>query len=423
MKRILVIAAGTVITMVGWVVLVFIGASEGWLRDPVTTSRTADAYMAAAEQIIDEESDGNIAMTYIRQGKMVSSHYQSAGEPVGPDTVFQVASLSKWISAWGVMALVEDGKLDLDAPVSQYLTRWQLPQGAFDNDGVTVRRLLSHTAGLDDGLGYAGFDRAADVQSLEDSLTRASDASPGKNGVVRVASEPGSQWEYSGGGYTLLQLLIEEVSGQSFGTFMQQRIFGPLGMEHSGFDHDAAMALGLAENYDANGRTEPLKRFTSLAATSLYTTAHDLTLFVQAQSPQTSAGQTRILSDKTLREMRKPHGAQLGADIWGLGTMLYAANNQGDFIIGHDGNNEPAINSSVRLDPDTGDGIVILQTGNPLLATRLAGEWVFWKTGNVDFLMLSMQLDRMIQWMIYGSLAILLIGLVCGWRYRRPRQS
>ncbi len=85
--------------------------------------------------------------------------------------------------------------------------------------------------------------------------------------------------------------------------------------------------------------------------------------------------------------MRVPRGRELGADIWGLGTMLYAENGSGDFIIGHDGDNEPAINSAVEHRPATGDGIVILETGTPLLATEIAGEWVFWKTGKVDFLM------------------------------------
>ena len=118
------------------------------------------------------------------------------------------------MTAWGVMVLVENGEIDLDRPVSEYLTRWQLPDSDFDHSGVTVRRLLSHIAGLSDGLGYDGFDRPEDVQSTEDSLTRARDASPGNAGVVILGSEPGSEWNYSGGGYTILQLLIEEVSGQ-----------------------------------------------------------------------------------------------------------------------------------------------------------------------------------------------------------------
>ena len=77
------------------------------------------------------------------------------------------------------MKLVDNGQLDLDAPVSNYLTRWQLPPSPFNNQEVTVRRLLSHTAGLTDGLGYSGFEEGHPLQSLEQSLTKAADADSG----------------------------------------------------------------------------------------------------------------------------------------------------------------------------------------------------------------------------------------------------
>jgi CubicO group peptidase (beta-lactamase class C family) len=102
------------------------------------------------------------------------------------------------------MKLVELGKIDLDTPVSQYLKRWQLPPSEFDNEQVTVRRLLSHTAGLTDGLGYGGFEIRDSVQSLEESLTKAKDADEGISGEVRVGIEPNSTWKYSGGGFTNL---------------------------------------------------------------------------------------------------------------------------------------------------------------------------------------------------------------------------
>jgi hypothetical protein len=121
------------------------------------------------------------------------------------------------------MALVQEGRLDLDAPVSTYLTRWALPESRFDNNKVTVRRLLSHTAGLTDGLGYAGFAPNATVPSLEESLKRP-DADPGVSGAIEVGYEPGAEWRYSGGGYAILQLLVEEVSGESFEGFMQRDV-------------------------------------------------------------------------------------------------------------------------------------------------------------------------------------------------------
>ncbi|MBK6705908.1 MAG: serine hydrolase [Caulobacteraceae bacterium] len=100
-----------------------------------------------------------------------------------------------------------------------------MPDGAFRrNVQVTARRLLSHTAGLTDGLGYGGFAPGQTVQRLEDSLTHASDASPDADGRLRVGAEPGENFLYSGGGYALLQLVIEEVSGEPFNDYMQRAV-------------------------------------------------------------------------------------------------------------------------------------------------------------------------------------------------------
>ena len=129
-----------------------------------------------------------------------------------------------------------------------------------------------------------------------------------------------------------------------------------------------------------------------------------------------------MLTASTLEQMRKAHASQMGAEIWGLGTMLYAPNGAGGFVVGHDGSNEPAINTAVRLNPATGNGIVILETGNRLLATRLAGEWVFWETGNLDFLTVTMEARRMFKVIAAGWIVILVGALVMAWRGRRARR-
>ena len=127
--------------------------------------------------------------------------------------------------------------------------------------------------------------------------------------------------------------------------------------------------------FDERGSLATHYRFASVAAASLYTTTADMTRFLQAHlaGPQGEAPGRGVLLPQTLVEMRRPHASSFGADIWGLGTMLYAPNNSGGFVIGHDGNNEPAINTAARLDPSTGDGIIILETGNKLLARRAEG--------------------------------------------------
>ena len=416
----------TILALLAWAALVVTGTIGGWWRTPLAGHGNTEAFRNAAIAEINRTYKGNVAFVLLERGQVRASHFASIGAPVNGDSRFQVASMSKWITAWGIFTLVEAGKLDLDTPVSSYLTRWKLPKGSFDNDGVTIRRLLSHTAGLTDGLGYAGFKPGQPLQRLEDSLTRAADASPGAAGAVRVGIKPGSEFKYSGGGYTLLQLLIEEVSGQTFDAYMKTHVLDRLGMERSTFNLPDTEVEDVAAFYDTRGAPTIHYRFTSQAATSLYTTSSDMTRFLQAhvRGQNGELPGRGVLKPATLVEMRQPHAAQFGADIWGLGTMLFAPNNRGGFIIGHDGNNEPAINTAARLDPDTGDGIIVLETGNKLLATMIASEWVFWRTGSIDFLMFAYEFGTLINILAAGSAAIVLAGLFAGVRrWRRARAT
>lgn len=265
-----------------WAFIVFFGTLDGWWHQSLSRSDNPDRFFYEAKNEIQSAQLGSLVMALIEDGVVHDEYLFSIDKSVNRNTAFQVASLSKWVTAWGVMSLVEHGKLNLDRPVSDYLTRWNLPKGEFNNDDVTIRLLLSHTAGLTDGLGYSGFPPGTPIQSLEESLTRASDASPRANGEVKVGVKPGSKWIYSGGGYTLLQLLIEEVSGKSFQDYMTETIFQPLGMTNSTFVWDDVIHSNLATFYNEDISISTHYRYTSLAATSLYTSLNDLELFVQA---------------------------------------------------------------------------------------------------------------------------------------------
>lgn len=422
MIRILKIVGMGLAAALIWAVAVVAGELEGWWRTPVAPKDDVAAFVTAVTTRLDA-SRGNAAFVLIEDGKVAGEHFMSRGRPVTRDTLFQVASLSKWITAWGVMTLVERGKLDLDAPVSRYLKRWQLPPSQFGNDGVTVRRLLSHTAGLTDGLGYAGFKPGEPVQSLEASLTRAADASPGKSGATRVGRAPGSGFAYSGGGYTMLQLLIEEVSGRPFNQYMTEEVLRPLGMTHATFLLDDASEANVAEFFDTDGTQAVHYRFTATAAASLYVSAADLTRLIQAHraGPNGEPEGRGVLRPETLRLMREPNASQWGADIWGLGVILYAPNRTGGYIIGHDGTNAPAVSTTARLDPATGDGIIVLETGGGLLATKIGGDWVHWKTGKPDILTVTAGMDRLIMTVAIGGGIAFLVGGLATWFLTRRR--
>ncbi|OYU71549.1 MAG: serine hydrolase [Alphaproteobacteria bacterium PA2] len=403
------ISLTAVLLLISWTALVGLGLLQGWSHRPLAPRGDAPAFATAARAQIDQARAGNAAFVLIKEGHVVAEHFRSAGEPVDRDTLFQVASLSKWVTAWGVMTLARDGRIDLDAPISTYIKRWRLPDGPFDETRVTARRLLSHTAGLTDGLGYGGFPPGQPVQRLEESLTQASDASPGADGRVRVGAEPGEDFRYSGGGYALLQLLIEEVSGESFNAYMQRAVLTPLGMTRSTFVLPDG-ATNLAQSFNQSGEEVALDRFSAPSAASLYTSAADLTRFLQANvaGPGGALPGRSVLTPGGLAEMRRPHAYQYGAEIWGLGTILYAPNKAGGFVVGHDGDNTPAINTTARIDPATGDGLVLLETGSPRLATRIGSEWVFWNTGNVDIMMVLADAKGASYLLIAGWVAILI---------------
>jgi CubicO group peptidase (beta-lactamase class C family) len=422
-KRLLAAAAVAIAFCALWSTLVIVRALQD--LTPLATRGDPKAFMAAGVGRVKGAGVGNCALALIEDGRVFDSYLCFVGDPIDDGTLFQMASVSKWVTSWGIMVLVRQGRLQLDVPVSRYLTRWQLPPSEFDNDGVTVRRLLSHTAGMTDGLGYRGFPPGTPAQSLEDSLTFAADHMPGADGRTRVGHAPGSRWQYSGGGFALLQLLIEEVTHDRFAHFMQQTVLDPLGMTRSTFDEDAAMARGVATSYGERLAPATHYHFSSPAAASLYSDLMDLTRFAMAHLPgEDGAPPGRgVLPPETLVEMRAPAARVLGVDIWGLGTMLVVKSGASDHVFGHDGENYPAISHAIRIDPVTHSGIVILSSGRDGFAMQLAADWVHWKTGNVNLVGRLPQLLRTIA--IGAGVIVVLVaaGLMRNVRSRRRRMG
>jgi CubicO group peptidase (beta-lactamase class C family) len=215
----------------------------------------------------------------------------------------------------------------------------------------------------------------------------------------------------------LLQLMIEDVTGQSFEEFMQGAIFRPLNMSRSSFmvPDDAP---NLAEFFDETGGPAIHYRFAALAAASLYTSVGDLAKLIQAHGSPPPG----FLSRASLAQMRIPQAQQFGLDIWGLGTVLYAPMRTGGFVIGHDGSNAPAINTALRFDPDSGDGVIVLATGNVRLASDAAGEWTFWRTGKLDLISAMMEARTIAITAAVAGGAGVLVALAIGfWIWRRRR--
>lgn len=399
--------------LVAWTAFLFYGLTSGFILHGITSGDAPGDFITAAEEKLGQEYVGNMAMALLDDGEVVGTAYHSEGQPVTDTTAFLVASLSKWVTAWGVFKLVETGQLDLDKPVDSYLSRWQLPQGDFDNEEVTVRRLLSHTAGLVDSLGYAGFKPGETVQTIEASLTQPADA-PWSDGSARVGVQPGERFIYSGASYTLVQLLIEEVSGQAFHEFMAEQVLMPLGMTHSTFDRAEAHSRTLAQSYDTDGSLAVYDQFTALAAASLYTTTADIARFMKA-----NLGTNKVLSEASLDAMYTAHAFLGNTGIHALGPEIFARDGKGVFIHGHDGSGGPAINTAARINRQTGEGIIVFVTGNYNYASRIADFWIFWTTGIADFVVIQANKNWLLTLLFLGYTVIIAGGIMLSLRRRR----
>jgi len=352
---------------------------------------------------------GSAALVLVQGGKIVAEHGFGVANaetkvPVKPDqTLFLQASVSKAVTAWGIMKLVEEGKLSLDEPVMRHLKRWRLPASETYRDKVTVRPLLSHTAGLDDGLGYGGFLPGEQVQTLEESLTSTKDSTVGEPRGVIVAREPGKDLAYSGGGYTVLQLLIEEVTHRPFADYMRDTVLQPLGMTRASFDFDKITSEGRAQDlvpsFDREQKVHPARRYSAKAAVSLYATPRDIAQFALAFTRENP-----VLRQETLKQMMQP---QPGG--WGLGQTLFVGNDAGGYVVGHDGGTFPAWGAVMRVNPATGNGIVIMVSGAQVPVSQLGNDWIYWETGKVPYAARwQVMLDRLLP----ASVAILLGAIV-----------
>lgn len=268
-------------------------------------------------------------------------------------TVFQMGSISKTLAAWGVLRLVEAGRVDLDAPVDRYLTRWHLPADS-NAVKVTVRRLLSHTAGISVP-SVAGVNAGEPLPTLLDQLEgRGSTAA---TGPVRVASLPGTKYEYSGGGYAILELLIEDVSGKPFARYMHDEVFAPLKMSHTTYGWSGDVAATVATPYNDQDRTEhPHRLYSALAAAGLYSTADDMSTFLMAHCARESvAPGARVINPETLATMMR---AAENAPRYGLGYEVMPP--LGPIgIVGHGGSN-PGWKTNFMMLPSVGVGIVVM---------------------------------------------------------------
>jgi CubicO group peptidase (beta-lactamase class C family) len=284
--------------------------------------------------------------------------------PATAHTPFQSGSISKPVFALAVMKLAETGTIDLDTDVNDYLKSWRLPGKDGWQPRVTLRQLLSHSAGTTVH-GFPGYPASGPWPTAPQTLRG---VPPANTQPVVVDILPGMQFRYSGGGTTIAQQVVVDVTGTPFPELMRELILDPVGMTDSGYEQPApaAFAKRAARGHPMNGSEIEggSHVYPEMAAAGLWTTAADLAL-LGAQLMRALRGDTckLALAPETVRSMLRPQlpGQEIGQEFVGLGW--FCAGQEQNFRFGHDGWNHGYVATMLML-PAAGKGAVVMLNSN-----------------------------------------------------------
>lgn len=317
-----------------------------------------DAYIAGQ---VKEKGFVGLSVAVMRDGKIVFSkgYGQRSIEkklPVEPDTSFAVGSITKQFTCACVLLLAEQGKLSISDPVSKYypdLTRAK---------DITLRDLMNHTAGYPDYYPLDFLDRRMLKPISTDALLK--EYAGGK-----LDFEPGSRFSYSNTGYILLGGVVEKVSGESFGKFVETRLLKPLKMEHSRFGSSAGLSAATGYTAFALGEPEPAKPEADGwidAAGGLWSSASDLLRWDLALT----TGQ--VLKPESYKVMTAPRMLTTGK-VSDYGCGLGITTQEGNTVLAHTGGVSGFVSGNAFI-PRAKSGIVVLSNTEHVSATKLRGE-------------------------------------------------
>ena len=302
-----------------------------------------------------------VSMAFIDREELVWSKTwgvmeAGSGRSVSSGTIFQAASISKPLTAIVALHLVETGLLDLDADVNVVLRSWKVPANKYTREHpVTLRGLLSHTAGVNIS-GYRGYPAGQPLPTLLQVLKG---EEPAKSKPVRVMQAPGEVFKYSGGGYVILQQLLEDVSGKSLAALAQEIIFDKLGMPNSSFESKPSEEIlsQAATAHLKSGEVLPGRWFIypEQGPAALWSTPTDLACLISEVLKSLKNQSNLVLSEKMTRQMFVPQ-----LDIGGLGFNIVVQDGLTRF--GHAGWNE-GFHSLLLGCPETGQGVVFMCNG------------------------------------------------------------
>jgi CubicO group peptidase (beta-lactamase class C family) len=279
------------------------------------------------------------------------------GPPVDADTLFQAGSISKPLAAMACLRLVQQGKLSLDTDVNTYLTSWKFPSDPVaTGKPITLRELLTHTGGTTVH-GFPGYASTEPVPTLVQVLNG---EKPANTPPIRSEAAPGARWNYSGGGFTIMQQTLIDVTHEPFPKLLHDSVLAPIGMKRSTYEQPLPQALreNAATPYHGDGK--PVEggahTYPEMAAAGLWTTPTDLALYA-IEVERSLAGQANhVLSADMTRQM-----LTAGMGHWGLGLEI--GGSDADPYFSHGGVNEGFVNMFAAYEKN-GEGAFVMTNGD-----------------------------------------------------------
>ncbi len=270
---------------------------------------------------------------------------------IDEETLFQAGSISKPIAALSALKLYDEGKVKLDVDVNTYLKTWKVPDSRHTvSEKVSLEKLLTHTAGMTVH-GFPGYQQQDTFPKINDVLN-----GNGNTGQIEVDTLPGSIWRYSGGGYTVMEKVVEDVSGLALEDYMEKNILHPMGMKNSTYQQPISEKYqnNISAAYDRSGALiEGLwNNYPEQAAAGLWTTPSEIANYIIEIQEIKKGKKDGILSSETIDLMLTKH-----KNGWGLGPSLQ---NEGDSLLfGHGGKNAGFTNNMLAS-VNQGYGVIVM---------------------------------------------------------------
>lgn len=322
-------------------------AASGPAAAPLAARAAADPFgrlAAWAREAVAQDAAPSLAVAVARDGRIAWAEAFGWADrehrvPATPHTRYSLASVSKPVTATGLMLLVERGLVDLDRPIDDYLGDTPLAARLGPAEGATVRRVANHTAGLPVHHHFFIVGQRA-PPPMEETIRR----------YGQIVLPPGERFQYSNLGYGLIGHAIARRTGRAFDAFMRDELFRPLGLTRTTVGLPPEARGEAAVRYGRDGRPLPDYTFDHDGASAVFSTAYDLARFGLLHVGRPGPGTPRLLSEAAVRAMQRPGpGTRDGAAQYGLGWQIRGEGR--GRVVSH-GGGMPGVSTLLTLVPD-----------------------------------------------------------------------